>query len=103
MALVYSAQNPRQALLLSVVPLVRVAEVRPKWHSLHHVLHDLASGSRINPRLFANWNNEAFVGRVAKTSRGTHPATTGLRVLQRWLLELYTETTALCKAQTSSP
>ena len=79
------------------------AKVRPKWHSLHHVLYDIDSGTRINPRLLSNWNNEAFVGRVAKMSKGLHPATMGLRSLQRWLLEIYVETSELSTAQTLQP
>ena len=63
-------------------------KLRPKWHELHHMLHDIERGSRVNPRLLANWHNEAYIGRLTKTSRGTHPATVGLRVLQRWQIEL---------------
>ena len=77
-------------------------KVRPKWHQLHHSLHNLAEGSRINPRLFANWNNETFIGRLTKTSSKTHPATTGLRSLQRWLLELLVQTEQIHVTPSSS-
>ena len=74
-------------------------KIRPKFHELHHILHDLDEGSRINPRLLANWANETSVARLTNTSKSTHPASVGRRVLERWLVELQVR----LDAQTSSP
>lgn len=63
-------------------------KIRLKMHIFHHMLHKLDQGSTLNPKYVACWTGEMWVGKMVKTSRGTHPVTTGCRVLQRWLVEL---------------
>jgi hypothetical protein len=60
---------------------------RMKWHSFQHTLKVLDDGGALNPRLWSCWTDEAFIGRMCKAAKGVHPATVGLRVLQRWILE----------------
>ena len=58
--------------------------VLPKHHYVCHVVDDLSN--RLNPRLFANFLDEDFLGKIKKLGRKTNSKTASLRILQRYLV-----------------
>ena len=64
-------------------------KMRPKHHIFHHhLVFRLRSGGRLNPRVVSCWLDEDFIGKVCAVARSVHPATLGLRTLQRHQLEI---------------
>jgi hypothetical protein len=63
-------------------------KLKPKLHSFQHQHVENLKTSAFNPRYASCWGDEDMIGRLATCSRGTHPNTVGLRVLQRFVLEL---------------
>ena len=59
--------------------------LKPKHHHLFEGLH-WAKLSRRNPRATWLYKHEDMVGRAARTAAQTHPSTTSIITLERWLL-----------------
>ena len=59
--------------------------VVPKFHFMHHILHD----SVLNPRLFWSYGGEDFVGAIAKIARMCTKNNSRIQlprvVIERWL------------------
>ena len=65
--------------------------LRPKFHLLLHVHANLCGGSSSyvwNPMVDTTWQDESFVGRMARIARRVHPSTANTRTLERYLLML---------------
>lgn len=61
---------------------------RPKVHALRcQLLCQMRSGSRLNPRFTSTFNDEDYVGRLCRVSRGAmHSSTMARRILERSIL-----------------
>ena len=67
--------------------------LQPKSHLLAHTSLDIQKASAhrhqvLSPLVCACWMDEDHVGKLARLSRRTHPASYHLRALQRYLLQL---------------
>lgn len=60
-------------------------KLRPKHHYMLHLALDTAS-FRMNPKMFHNCSEEAFLGSIKYIARFCHGRTMSQRVLQRYLL-----------------
>ena len=67
--------------------------MRPKAHSLHHLLYDIKRQLDrsdtllvLSPSCWLCENNEDWIGRISRLSRKVNPRTTSLRVTQRYLI-----------------
>lgn len=65
-------------------------KVRPKLHYLWHLADELqpSHGPAINPNVFSCWNDESYMGRIAKLSAKTHKRSTPLRAIHRYMYVL---------------
>ena len=66
---------------------LRVFYIRPKHHYMHHVAEDLLR-TRLNPRSYQCFDDEAFLSRVKSISTKCHALTMTQRCLERYLLHL---------------
>ena len=57
---------------------------RPKSHRLQcRIIDRLRDGSRMNPRYYACWSSESFIGKVCRVSRRSHPSASAKATLCR--------------------
>lgn len=62
-------------------------KLRPKHHCLYHVAVDTAT-TRLNPNIFAVWQDEKWLGRIKKIAIRCHGATVQKRAIERYVLAL---------------
>jgi hypothetical protein len=73
-------------------------KIRPK---IHYFMHLIRQTTKLNPKVCSCWANEDYMGRIARVASRTHPSTTSLRVLQRFVFQLAREIRT-CRAGTSA-
>ena len=62
-------------------------KMRPKHHILWHVARDVAANS-CNPRVFHNFNEESFLGKIKAIAIRCHGKSIQRRTLDRYLIGL---------------
>ena len=63
--------------------------MRPKHHFIFHVMLDVKA-NRLNPRIFACWGEESYLGRLKYIARQCHVKTMTRRALERYIVGLAT-------------
>ncbi|CAK9118459.1 unnamed protein product [Durusdinium trenchii] len=82
--------NKRSRLLVGKAVGRNMWLIMPKHHHLFHAAHRVLT-ERVNPRAWALFAGEDFVGRVARIARVCHRLTVSQRTLQRYLALVYLE------------
>ena len=82
--------NKRSRLLVGKAVGRNMWLIMPKHHHLFHAAHRVRT-ERVNPRAWALFAGEDFVGRVARIARVCHRLTVSQRTLQRYLALVYLE------------
>ena len=77
------------AVLFSVCVMPHLGDAFGRAHKMQcRVLRRLELGSRVNPKSFACFADESFVGHIAKSTRHNAPHQVARAVLYRYLLKL---------------
>ena len=76
--------------------VICVFALRPKAHSLHHILYSIKkvldqphAKYVLSPSVFLCENNEDWIGRISRLSRRVSARTVGMRVVQRYLIHMH--------------